>query len=185
MLALVSKHNAIGRWRTQHPYAFACLCGIALSALAWGFGGQVLGAGYEETKLALQDSDELSPLFWVIKFIASLVCFASGVPGGVFAPTLSIGAGFGHYVSNLAGLDESALMLLAMAGMLAATTHCPIMAFVIVVEMVDNHDMMMPLIFVSALASVISKRLLPESIYILATQMRMPRSDAANTIPPR
>jgi H+/Cl- antiporter ClcA len=65
-------------------------------------------------------------------------------------------------------------MLLAMVGVLSAVTHCPITAFVIVLEMVDNHDLVMPLIFVSAISTQVSKRILPASIYhLLANQIKV------------
>ena len=65
-------------------------------------------------------------------------------------------------------------MLLAMVGVLSAVTHCPITAFVIVLEMVDNHDLVMPLIMVSAISTQVSKRILPASIYhLLANQIKV------------
>jgi H+/Cl- antiporter ClcA len=142
--------------------------------MALVFGAEVFGAGYEETKAALQDSEELSPMFWLTKMVATVVSFASGVPGGVFSPTLSIGAGFGHFFAGLTNSETAPLMLLAMVGVLSAVTHCPITAFVIVLEMVDNHDLVMPLIFVSAISTQVSKRILPASIYhLLANQIKV------------
>lgn len=174
MLMLTSTNNPIGSFRSKHPYCFATLCGIALSLMAFFLGIEVLGAGYQETKLALQGDEELTPHYWVSKLLATLISFASGAPGGVFAPTLSIGAGFGHFFSGLIEHEAAPFMLLAMVGILSAVTHCPITAFVIVLEMVDNHEMVMPLIFVSALSSQISKQILPTSIYhLLANQIKI------------
>ncbi|HEX4844197.1 MAG TPA: chloride channel protein [Limnobacter sp.] len=174
MLIIVSGRSVFGAYRSKHPYRFATLCGVMLSLMALAFGPEVFGAGYEETKAALQESEELSPFFWLTKLAATVVSFASGAPGGVFSPTLSIGAGFGHFFAGLTDRETAPLMLLAMVGVLSAVTHCPITAFVIVLEMVDNHDLVMPLIFVSAIATQVSKRILPASIYhLLANQIKV------------
>tara|TARA_B100000282_G_C31589581_1_gene425009 strand:- start:184 stop:795 length:612 start_codon:yes stop_codon:yes gene_type:complete len=174
MLILVSSTSFLGGLRSRFPYRFAAGCGVVLSLMALVFGAEVFGAGYEETKAALQDSEELSPMFWLTKMVATVVSFASGIPGGVFSPTLSIGAGFGHFFAGLTNSETAPLMLLAMVGVLSAVTHCPITAFVIVLEMVDNHDLVMPLIFVSAISTQVSKRILPASIYhLLANQIKV------------
>lgn len=179
MLILVSGKSRLGALRSRYPYRFAASCGVVLSLMALVFGAEVFGAGYEETKAALQDSQDLSNMFWLTKMAATVVSFASGAPGGVFSPTLSIGAGFGYFFANLTGSETAPLMLLAMVGVLSAVTHCPITAFVIVLEMVDNHDLVMPLIFVSAISTQVSKRILPASIYhLLANQIKL--SFAAN-----
>ncbi|PZO31661.1 MAG: chloride channel protein [Betaproteobacteria bacterium] len=174
MLILVSSTSFLGGLRSRFPYRFAAGCGVVLSLMALVFGAEVFGAGYEETKAALQDSEELSPMFWLTKMVATVVSFASGIPGGVFSPTLSIGAGFGLFFAGLTNSETAPLMLLAMVGVLSAVTHCPITAFVIVLEMVDNHDLVMPLIFVSAISTQVSKRILPASIYhLLANQIKV------------
>ena len=187
MLILVSGKSRLGGLRSKYPYRFAAGCGLVLSAMALVFGVEVFGAGYEETKAALQDSQDLSPMFWLTKMAATIVSFASGAPGGVFSPTLSIGAGFGHFFANLTNSETAPLMLLAMVGVLSAVTHCPITAFVIVLEMVDNHDLVMPLIFVSAISTQVSKRILPASIYhLLANQIKVSfaTNEAASNPPP-
>jgi H+/Cl- antiporter ClcA len=174
MLMVVSPNNPIGGFRAKHPYWFAAICGILLSCMAYALGSSVLGAGYQETKMALQNEESMSPSYWLTKMTATVVSFASGAPGGVFSPTLSIGAGFGHFFAGLTSLETEPIMLLAMVGVLAAVSHCPITAVVIVVEMVDNRELLMPLILVSALASQVSKQILPTSIYhLLANQIRV------------
>lgn len=174
LLIVVSSKGRLGNFRTKHPYRFAALCGVFISALAAIFGQQVFGAGYEETKQALQGSHELSSSFWITKIFSTVAAFASGAPGGVFSPTLSIGAGFGHFISTMLEMDAAPLMMLAMVGVLSAVTQCPITAFVIVLEMIDNHGMVLPLIFTSAISAQVGRRFLPASIYhLLANRIRL------------
>lgn len=174
MLVLVSDRGFWGDYRKRHPYRFACACGIVLSLMALVFGHHVMGAGYEDTKMALQESQDLPATYWLTKMVATVVSFVSGVPGGLFSPTLSIGAGFGHFFANLIHQDTAPFMMLAMVGVMSAVTHCPITAFVIVLEMVDNHELVMPLIFVSAIATQVSRRIIPASVYhMLANNIRL------------
>lgn len=174
MLILVSNKGKIGEYRTAYPYRFAAICGVVISLMALIFGQQVFGAGYEETKQALQGSQALPDSFWVTKMISTVAAFASGVPGGVFSPTLSIGAGFGHFLAGILDMDVAPLMMLAMVGILSAVTHCPITSFVIVLEMIDNHGMVLPLILTAAISAQVSRRILPASIYhLIANSIRL------------
>ncbi|MDX1669480.1 MAG: chloride channel protein [Limnobacter sp.] len=174
MLILVSNKGRIGAFRTTYPYRFAAICGVVISLMALIFGQQVFGAGYEETKQALQGTQALPDSFWITKMVSTVAAFASGVPGGVFSPTLSIGAGFGHFLAELLNMDVAPLMMLAMVGILSAVTHCPITSFVIVLEMIDNHGMVLPLILTSAISAQVSRRILPASIYhLLANSIRL------------
>jgi H+/Cl- antiporter ClcA len=69
----------------------------------------------------------------------------STLPGGIFSPSLAIGAGLGANVASLfAGIDVSAMMLIGMVAYLAGVVQAPITAFVIVMEMTDNHAMLIP-----------------------------------------
>lgn len=167
LLLIVSPKTRLGAFRAKRPYWFAMMCGLLISAMAIALGPQVFGAGYEETKLALEESQDLSLSFWFVKLISTLTAFASGAPGGVFAPTLSIGAGFGHFFATLSAQEAAPFMILAMVGVLSAVTHAPITAFVIVLEMVDNHGLVMPMIMTAAISTQVSRRILPTSIYVL------------------
>lgn len=181
LVYLTSKRSAVGVVKSKHPYAFAFFCGVGISTLAFVFGHQVFGAGYEETKLALQESEGLAPEYWLVKLSSVILAFASGAPGGVFAPTLSIGAGFGHFFAGLQDQEVAPFMILGMVGVLAGLTHAPITAFVIVLEMVDNHGFIMPMILTAAVSTQISRRIMPTSVYrLLANNLRVPPS-VANT----
>ena len=98
-------------------------------------------------------------LYVTLRIIATWLAVWSGVPGGIFAPSLAIGAGIGNDVALLAGWDASsaALIALGMAGFLAAVTQAPITAFIIVMEMVDGHAMVLSLMTAALGASLISR----------------------------
>ena len=94
----------------------------------------------------------------MLKFIATWLTAWCGVPGGIFAPSLSIGAGIGDGVAQLAGPSLGpALIAMGMAGFLAAVTQAPLTAFIIVMEMVDGHSMVLSLMASAMLASLVSR----------------------------
>ncbi|MDH5263655.1 MAG: chloride channel protein, partial [Betaproteobacteria bacterium] len=103
---------------------------------------------------------ELPAVYTVLKFCATWISAWSGVPAGVFAPSLAIGAGIGHDVALLSGVSaEAAIPLIAcgMVGFLAATTQGPLTAFIIVMEMVSGHEMVLSLMATALLASALAQ----------------------------
>lgn len=154
-------HGAPGRfnrWRARFPVRFAAAGGLAVAVIGLVTGGVTFGAGSEAVKQMLQGHDELTPLYTVLKFVATWLTAWCGVPGGIFAPSLSIGAGIGDMVARLAAGDLGpALIAMGMAGFLAAVTQAPLTAFIIVMEMVDGHSMVLSLMAAAMLASLVSR----------------------------
>ena len=106
-------------------------------------------------------------MYTLLKFGATWLSAWTGVPGGVFAPSLAIGAGIGHDMALLAGLgtrEAIPLIALGMVGFLAATTGGPITAFIIVMEMVSGQSMVLSLMACSLLASGVA-RLVTKPMY--------------------
>ena len=107
----------------------------------------------------------LPTLYVTLKFIATWLSSWVGVPGGIFAPSLSIGAGVGSNVALLTGGHYApALIAMGMAAFLAAVTQAPLTAFIIVMEMVDGHAMVLSLMAAAMIASLTS-RLLARPLY--------------------
>ncbi|MCB5363448.1 chloride channel protein [Pusillimonas sp. CC-YST705] len=141
-----------------HPVWFAAICGLVLAIVGVVSGGATFGSGYAEARSLLETQEPMSPFYAPLKFIALTVSYMSGIPGGIFAPGLAIGAGIGNLLSMVVTtLPLQALAALCMVGFLSAITQSPLTAFVIMVEMTDGNDMMMPLMAVSLLATQVSK----------------------------
>jgi H+/Cl- antiporter ClcA len=118
-------------------------------------------------KQLLAGQGDLTPLQTLLKFIATWLTAWSGVPGGIFAPSLTIGAGVGEGISHWAGVGlRPALIAMGMAGFLAAVTQAPLTAFIIVMEMVDGHSMVLSLMACAMLASLVS-RMISHPLYEL------------------
>lgn len=149
-----------GAWRTRHPMRFAAGCGLAVALIGLVTGGATAGAGYAPTRALLEGQAELPGVYTLLKFCATWLSAWSGVPAGVFAPSLAIGAGIGNDVALIAGVGREAaipLIALGMAGFLAATTQGPITAFIIVMEMVSGQAMVLSLMACALLASGVAR----------------------------
>ena len=107
----------------------------------------------------LQGEADVPEFYVTLKFIATWLSAWVGVPGGIFAPSLSIGAGVGNNVASIVGTTDiaPALIAMGMAAFLAAVTQAPLTAFIIVMEMVDGHALVLSLMASAMIASMISR----------------------------
>jgi H+/Cl- antiporter ClcA len=163
-------------WRSRHPVWFAGLCGLLIAALGYATGGVTLGSGYALTLQALGDQVELPWYTPLARLAATAVSYFSGIPGGIFAPSLAAGASLGF---NLVPwlhpwATEHAVVALCMAGLLAAVTQSPLTAAVIVMEMIDGHSMVISLFAVALLAKAVGSRLGPELYQTSARRFEAP-----------
>ena len=173
--------DPVSRWRERHPLRFAAACGLAVAAITLLTDGAVAGAGYAPTRALLEGHADLPPLYTVLKFCATWLSAWSGVPAGVFAPSLAIGAGIGHDVAQMTQADPSssaALAALGMVAFLAATTQGPLTAFIIVMEMVAGHDMVLSLMASAFVASGIARWMTPP-MYVELAALFAPAERAA------
>ncbi|UST55512.1 chloride channel protein [Comamonadaceae bacterium OTU4NAUVB1] len=156
--SLTGSPQRLNRWRARWPVRFAAAGGLLIAVIGLATGGVTFGAGSEAVKRMLAGHDALTPLFTLLKFIATWLTAWCGVPGGIFAPSLSIGAGIGEGIAQLAGPALGpALIAMGMAAFLAAVTQAPLTAFIIVMEMVDGHAMVLSLMASAMLASLVSR----------------------------
>jgi H+/Cl- antiporter ClcA len=157
--SLTGDGGRLSRWRARHPVWFAAGCGLAVAAIGIVTAGATFGAGYEYTKGLLEGENEVPVLSVTLRMIATWLAAWSGVPGGVFAPSLAIGAGIGSDVAQLLGPPGGSAVFIAlgMVAFLAATTQAPITAFIIVMEMVSGHAMVLSLMAAALGASLIAR----------------------------
>lgn len=170
MLLLARGETYFGSLPASRP-ARAALGGLAVGALATGL-PQITGNGYEAINLILggRIAVAMTLLLLVSKAFATTASVSSGSPGGVFTPSLFIGAALGGVVGHVAGSagtlnPAGAYALVGMAAMTAATTHAPVMAAVMVFELSGDYAIVLPLLIATAIATVLSRRLRPLSIY--------------------
>lgn len=156
----------IGEAMRDRPIAFAAACGLVLAMIGLFSGSTTYGTGYEEAKLIIEGREELPAGYGLLKMLATVVSYASGIPGGIFAPSLAVGAGFGLNAAQLMPYaPHGAVVLLAMVGYFSGVVRAPITAFVIVIEMTDNHNMVLPLMAAALIASGASRLVCPRPLY--------------------
>lgn len=171
-------------WRRRYPIRFAAGCALAVAVIGAATHGATFGSGYEHTRALLEGGRENTPvLFVLLKFAATWLSAWAGVPGGIFAPSLSIGAGVGSDVAWLVQQPAlaPALIAMGMAAFLAAVTQAPITAFIIVMEMVDGHAMVLSLMAAAMIASLVSRQI-SRPLYEALAALQLKRLD--DTPPP-
>ena len=133
----------------------------------------VWGNGYGAIDRVLHDPLSLTVLggLFVAKLIAIVASVGSGAVGGVFTPTLFLGAAagslFGGVLHELGwtSLPTGAFALVGMGSVLAGTLHAPLLAMILIFEMSLNYSIMPPLMLACAISTLVSRGLHRESIY--------------------
>ena len=151
------------------------LGGMLLGGIAI-FYPQILADGYETIKLTLYGQLGLALLIVliVLKLIATSLTLGSGNSGGIFAPSLFMGAVgggtfgvFAHQVFPNSTATPGAYALVGMAGMVAAATHAPITALLIIFEMTSDYRIILPLMVTVVFAVLVASKLSEQSIYTI------------------
>lgn len=156
----------LGNWMREKPVAFAAACGFVLALVGLASGSTSYGSGYMEAKSLLDGSAELPESFGIMKMLSTVVSYVSGIPGGIMAPSLSAGAGLGANIAHIfTSIPPGAAIMLGMVAYFTGVTQAPITAFVIVMEMIDNHEMILPLMATAFIAKVCSRLVCPTPIF--------------------
>ena len=166
--------------RTRYPLRFAAACGFVVAALGLVSGGASFGSGYDYTRHLVEGNGPSLPFLYVtLRLLATWIAVWSGVPGGIFAPSLAIGAGLGADIALFSHFDGASapLIALGMAAFLAAVTQAPLTAFIIVMEMVDGHAMVLSLMAAALGASLLS-RWITVPLYAALAQAQLRRLDS-------
>lgn len=170
-------------WRHRHPLRLAALCGVAVAAIGLATDGRSFGSGYMATR-ALIESGQLPTTApeaswdFLVRMVATWLSLLSGIPGGVFAPALAMGASLGQHVSMVLDyVDARALIAIGMVAFLAAVTQAPLTAAVVVMEMLEGHELIMPLLASAVVAHALAKWISPSMYDELAkTQLQRQRA---------
>jgi CIC family chloride channel protein len=180
--------------RSSLPPAALAMFGGALIGTIGLAAPQVFGVGYEAINGALNGT-MVWPLMLglvLVKIVAVSITIGSGGSGGVFAPSLFIGAmlggGMGTIIHNLwptATGTPGAYALVGMGAVVAGATHAPITAILIIFELTGDYEIILPLMIASIIATLLATRLQPSSIYtrkLLKRGIQLHRGRAVNVL---
>jgi H+/Cl- antiporter ClcA len=154
--------SSVNAWRGRQPVAFGAACGLIIAVIGVASGGHTFGSGYAEARAMLEGHAQLSAAYPALKMASMVGSYLPGAPGGLFAPSLAIGAGIGNALHLVFGqMQLQMLIALGMVGYLAAVTQSPITAFVIVIEMINGHALVISLMATALISSQVSKLFAP------------------------
>ena len=150
----------------KYSLLIALVCGLVIAILGLISHGASYGTGYEQARSVLMHGKDSDLGFPFYKMLATLTSYFSGIPGGIFSPSLSAGAGLG---ADLAPLMPYApvgtVVLLGMVGYFTGVVQTPLTASVIVMEMVNDQSMVFPIMAAAFIALGASKLVCRTPIY--------------------
>jgi CIC family chloride channel protein len=170
-----SMERMYGIWDRTHlpllvrtPLGGVCL---GVLALAWPW---VLGNGYETINMVLagQLAVALLAILFFAKILATTITLASGGSGGVFTPIMFLGAMLGGVFGTLVHLtfpqqtgSAGAYALAGMGGLVAGTTHAPFLAILIIFELTQDYEIVLPVMLTAVAAYSTARAIRGTSIY--------------------
>lgn len=164
--AVASTVPRVRRLARRAPYAVAAWLGLGLAVLGLVSGGSTYGSGDQETHAILIAGQTLPRTYPLLKALGSFVTLISSIPGGLFTPALSVGAGLGQLAAEwLPEMNRQAVVLLAMTAYFSGVVQSPITATAIMFEMTASRGMLLPLLLASALAYEASHLVCRVSLY--------------------
>ncbi len=158
--------------RASKPLLWGAGLGLVIAVIGIVSGGETWGSGYEQARALLMNEKETVGYFYPLAKMGTMVLtYMAGTPAGLFSPSLSIGAGFGHAASALfPGESTSAIVAVCMVGYLAAVTQSPLTSFIIVMEMINGSSLLIPLMATALVSSRVANFFTPPLYDALAHQ---------------
>ena len=155
---------------------------LSLIGLSLPYFPHIYGVGYDTITQVLKGEMVWHMLLFLIpvKMLATSVTLAAGGSGGIFAPSLFLGAVFGGFFGSLlafvvppgTAISSGAYAVVGMSAMVAGTTHAPLTAFLVIFEMTGDYKLILPLMLCSILASFIASIIKRDSIYTMKLTRR-------------
>jgi H+/Cl- antiporter ClcA len=166
----------------------AVVIGLLCAGMAWISDGTTLGTGYDQARaLILQDSpqylatlppeevarlaatrENIGPWYALQRAMATMLVLLTGIPGGLFDPSFSIGAGLGHLTAPwlaVSGGTVQGIILLWVASYFSGVVQSPMTSFIILIEMTGAVAFTLPLGVASIVAYEASRRVCPVALY--------------------
>ena len=165
LLAMASPALRFTRALRRRPVLFAAGCGLIVAIIGVASGGLTWGTGYAPTKLMVEGASQ-PWWFGMSKLVAALATALSGAPGGIFAPSLAVGAGIGNMLAGLFPADpQGAIVLLGMIGYFVGVVRAPLTGVIIISEITASRGLILPLFATALIADLVSTRVCREKLY--------------------
>jgi CIC family chloride channel protein len=177
-------------------YLQPAIAGLIIGAIAWFGAPQVMGAGYQYIDQAMHDQFtwQMLGVLAGLKIAATTLSFTSGTPGGMFAPTLFIGAMLGGAVGGVERIlfphltySVAAYALVGMGVLFSGFLRAPLTSVFMVLEVSGNYSIIVPVIVANTLAYVISRNFQPVPLFDMLTRqdgLELPSLEEQRDLPP-
>ncbi len=174
IVALYKSEDLWDNWKIP-DYMKASLGGIVIGIMALRY-PQIMAVGYDSIGKALLNQEVWTVLVLLVplKILATSITIGSGGSGGIFAPSLFMGAMLGgafgcavHALFPSITANPGAYAIVGMGAVVAGTTHAPIQAFLIIFELTQDYRIIPPLMICCVIATLVSRGIKRESIYTL------------------
>lgn len=163
---ILSIRSQLAQIKTKKRYLAPICLGVIVASLGFFSKGNAFGTGYEQAQSLLDATDDYAMMYPVVKFFSTLASFSAGISGGVFAPSLAIGAGIGNLIHPLfSDFPREAMLIIGMVSFLSGIIRAPVTAFVIVYEMTINHLLLLPLMATSFISAGSSRLVQKKALY--------------------
>ncbi len=166
--------EAIVNWRRTfrlpwYNLVFILGCALLVSLIAYFLSPAVLGSGKQLMAQTLFTEEKFVPAeSAMFRILGPVLCFTTGASGGIFAPSLSAGAGIGSVLSgwlDLSAIDTNLVILSGMVGFLTGVTRSPFTSAILVLEMTDRHSVVFHLMFAAMMSHLSAFLVSRHSLY--------------------
>ncbi|PZU58944.1 MAG: chloride channel protein [Sphingobium sp.] len=164
-LGAARSQNRFTAFARSRPILFAGLCGVVVAAI--GVGTELTwGTSYDAARSMIAGGQGVPVWFGPAKFVSTLATSISGLPGGIFAPSLATGAGFGNILTDLfPDSQASAVVLLGMVAYFTGVVRAPLTAVIIISETTGSRGFMLPLLGAALVADWSAQLVCRERLY--------------------
>lgn len=151
---------------------------------------EAAGGGFGLIPIAAAGNYSVGMLMFIFiaRVVTTLLCFGSGAPGGIFAPMLALGTLFGTafglasgYLFPQYGIEPGTFAIAGMGALFAATVRAPLTGIVLVLEMTDNYQLILPMIITCLGATLVAQFLGGKPLYSSLLARTLAKQDAQQT----
>ena len=166
-------------WPSWTQYFQPAFAGLLIGLIAFLGAPQIMGAGYDSMDQAMhgQYAWKVLAILAVLKIVATTFSFVSGTPGGMFAPTLFIGAMLGGAVGDIERMffphltgSTGTYVLVGMGVLFAGFLRVPMTSVFMVLEVSGNYEIIVPVIVANTFSYLVSRSLQSVPIFDLLTR---------------
>ncbi len=164
-IVLVYGNKKLHQLKGRYIFLIAGVAGLVVALISIYSHGYTSGCGDRAVR-AIAAGQGSSLLYAPLKMLATLATYLAGIPVGLFAPSLAIGAGLSHWmVLLLPQANPQAVLLLIMVAYLCGVTQAPLTSFTIVMEITGQDAMLLPLMATSLIAKLIAGAIAKTPMY--------------------